>query len=326
MMQRLARTKMYARGRLEEVRVKKEGVVFLHPILNYQSLFQKKILELNLTIFELRPHTSFPIRLIKQCPVCEYPVEIKDKEVILYCVNRQCRAKDRERIIHAVVAFDIQGIGPQIINKLLDHHIIQWAPDIFSLKKEDLLELEGFGDILASKLLYEINTKQHIRLSKFLVALGIKHVGEETALDLAHHFGSLEKICLADDKTFFEVEGIGEVVAKSLIDFFKSSESQKEIEAYQTNGVIIEQEPLIHTSSSFFDKTFVITGTLEQMNRDQAKALIRSLGGKIATSVSSKTDYLIVGKDPGSKLTQAKGLSVMILSEQAFVAMIKKSS
>ena len=271
---------------------------------------------------ELRPEQARVISLPKTCPVCHASVERREGEVVLFCTNKTCFAQDQERIIHAVKAFDIDGIGPQLIAKFLDMRVIQSAPDLFSLTPEDLMGLEGFGDILPGKLVEQIQSKKHISFAKFLVALGIKHVGEQTARDLARHFPHVEALKQADFESLAAVEGVGEVVAHSIVDFFTDKEHEQLIVSYGKNGVQILPEKKQEASSLLRGKSFVVTGTLETFSREEAQDRIRLFGGTVHSSVSKKTDYVVVGENPGSKSEKAKQLGVPTLSEEEFIAIL----
>ena len=182
--------------------------------------------------------------------------------------------------------------------------------------------LEGFGDILPKKLVEQIQSKKKISLAKFLVALGIKQVGEQTARDLAEHFGDLEAIRRADFESLATIEGIGEVVAKNIVDFFGDEEHEQLIASYLKNGVRIFAEKKLKSFSVLSGKSFVVTGVLETFSREEAQDRIRRLGGFVHNTVSKKTDYVIVGEHPGSKAEKAKQLGVRTLSEEEFIAML----
>jgi DNA ligase (NAD+) len=271
----------------------------------------------------LRPKNSKEITSPEICPVCGAKVMRKLGEVAIVCSNRNCFAQDRERVLHSARAFGIDGFGPQTIELLLDEKIIQGPADIFSMTVDDVIELERFADISANKLIKEIQAKKNISLSKFIVALGIRHVGEETASLLAEHFLTLEKIMKAKEEELSLVSGIGEVVGKSVADFFKDEHNQKIIEGYLERGVKIEKgKP--KPRGKFFGKTFVLTGTLSSMGRNEAKEKIKSLGGNISSSVSKNTDYVVAGEEPGSKFTEAQKLGVKVLNETEFLGLLNK--
>ncbi len=272
---------------------------------------------------ELRPKGAKPVHAPKNCPVCHQPLSKKEGEVAIVCTNRNCPARDRERIIHAVRAFDIEGFGPATATALLDKGIIQTPADLFALEPEDFLELEGFAEVSAKKIVDAIQAKKNIPLHLFITGLGIKHVGGENAILLAERFGSIEKLAKATKEDLMDIPGIGEVVAESVIDFFSQKYNQELINTYKKNGVRIKPPPK-KGPQLLKGKTFVVTGTLEQYSRDEIKDEIRRYGGEVSSSVSAKTDFVLVGENPGSKAKKAEELGVRILSEKEFLRMIGK--
>lgn len=247
----------------------------------------------------------------------------RSASVAIYCPNSSCFVQDREMMLHAARAFAIDGLGPAIIDTLHENKIINRPSDLFLLKPDDLMGLEGFAELSSKKLVEEIRSRNHISLAKFILALGIRNVGEQTAIDLAYAFGSLAKFVEAPRETLEEVEGVGDVVAESVIDYLKEKHHCELIEAYLENGVIVEPVKAQKQSEAFAGKTFVLTGALTSLGRDEAKEKIRSLGGKVSGSVSKKTDYVIAGTDAGSKLDEAKKLGVKVLSEKEFMDMMR---
>ncbi len=274
----------------------------------------------------LRPEGLRPVGGPTECPICGSRVTRQEGEVAIVCTNRKCSAQNQEAILHAARAFDIDGLGPAIIATLMDEKLIQSAPDIFLLTPDDLKSLEGFGELSANKLVAQIQSKKSITLAKFILALGIRNVGEETARDLADHFGFLDKIADADVTTLTSIENIGEIVAKSIVEFFQDPHHQDTVVSYKQNGIQIVNPPGLKPKASrpLNTTSFVLTGTLETLSRDEAKERIRELGGSVSDSVSKKTSYVVVGSDAGSKADKAKQLGVPVLSEEQFLAMIAK--
>jgi DNA ligase (NAD+) len=271
---------------------------------------------------ELRPLNTKHVQSPYVCPVCGSDIVKHQGEVALYCANKHCFAQDRENVLHAARAFEIEGLGPQIVSALLEHHLVHRAPDLFLLRPEDLLVLEGFADVASKKLVAEIQSKKEISLSRFLVALGIRHVGEQTAVDLARHFGTIAKLEKASLEELQAVPNIGGIVAQSIFSFFKKPHQQALVLEYLDRGVkILSQKPPM-VSARLTGKTFVLTGTLASLSREEAKERIRALGGSVSSSVSQKTDYVVAGEEPGSKYEKAKKLGVSILSEADFTSMI----
>ncbi|MBI4713733.1 NAD-dependent DNA ligase LigA [Candidatus Uhrbacteria bacterium] len=270
-------------------------------------------------LIELRPSSAAIVKPPTHCPVCGSKIERRKGEVAMYCTNKHCFSQDKEAILHAARAFGIDGIGPQTIAALLEKKIINRQADLFSIKPEDLLIVEGFAELSSQKLVDEIQSHKEISLSNFLVALGIRNVGEQTAIDLANAFGALETIKNASLDELEKVAGVGNVVAKSVHEFFSESRNEELLLAYEKAGVLIHHQKQNVQSGVFEGKTFVVTGTLETLSREEVKEKIRQAGGKVAGSVSSKTDFVVVGANPGSKFDDAKRLNVKTLSEKEFL-------
>ncbi len=271
------------------------------------------------------------VKMPSSCPVCEGKVEKKispsqDSSVAYFCTNQKCPAKNERYLEHFVSVFDIYEMGPKILRRFKDEGLITDAADIFTLTKEDIATLERFGEKSAENIVEEIKNKRKIPLSKFLWALGILHVGEETARDLATNFGTLEKLMISARGTLDEIdsiENIGPAVLKSLHEFFTDKNNLQFIEKLKHNGVVVESYKPKATSQKLAKLNFVLTGTLETMSREIAKEKILALGGKVSGSVSSNTSYVVAGAEAGSKLTNAQKLGVKILSEQEFIEIIK---
>jgi DNA ligase (NAD+) len=272
---------------------------------------------------EMRSKETRAIHLPSKCPVCASPVKRSEGGVAAVCSNRHCYAQDRERVLYATRAFGIDGFGPRTAALLMDNNIVQTPPELFSLSVEDLLGLERFAEISSNKLIEEIQKRKKIPLSRFIVALGIKNVGEETARDLAAHFGSLEKFLAASRVELLAVPQIGEVVAESIVSFLSEERNKKMIDEYLNNGVVVTRQAATPSYLPLAGKTYVLTGKLAVMSRDEAKEKLRALGADIAESVSQKTTAVIVGEEPGSKYDKAKKLGVKILHEDKLLKLIK---
>lgn len=270
---------------------------------------------------ELRTGKERKFSMPKKCPVCDEEVREKSGEPLIYCVNKKCPARRRENLYHFVSrgAFDIVGLGPKIIDVLLDNGLIQDAADIFDLKEADISVLERFGDKSAENIIGSIKTKSKITLPRFIVALGILHVGEETALDLADRFGSIEKIKKASFDEINAIPNIGDVVAKSVYEWMREPYYSHYLEKLLKRVTIDKYHK---PEGKLEGLSFVLTGGLESLTRDDAKAQIRRLGGKTSESVSRETDYVVAGNDAGSKLDKARKLGVKILTEDEFLKMI----
>lgn len=269
---------------------------------------------------ELREGKEKKVAIPTKCPVCGSSVGRHEGEVALFCTNKECYAKERERILYAVRAFEIDGLGEKIIERLMNEGLLNSPPDVFRLTAEELMELERFGDILAKKLVDEIQGKKEIDLDKFIVALGIRHVGGETAFALATAFGTIDAFAETTKEDLLAVPDVGGVVADSIVAFLKSPLTKKLLDEYREVGVRVR--PAKKVERTLAGKTFVLTGTLQGMGRDEAKERIRLKGGNVSGSVSKKTDYVVVGEAAGSKFDDAKRLGVPTLSEEEFLRIL----
>ena len=256
--------------------------------------------------------------LPKKCPACVSPVLRRPGEVAAYCSNPKCFAQTRERFYHFVskAAFDVDGLGPKIIDQLLDAKVARDPSDIFKLTEADLKPLERFAEKSAANLVTSIQNSRRISLNRFIYSLGIRHVGEETAVALADHFGSLERIRSASADQFNVVPDIGAVVANSLANYFSDKTNQAFIDRLLKNGVAVINPKRV--SKKFEGQSFVFTGTLEHFTRAEAKTLVRQHGGQTSEAVSPETDYVVAGAEPGSKYAKAKKLGVKTLTEAEF--------
>lgn len=261
----------------------------------------------------------------KHCPVCGKEVQKKDGEVNHFCTNKNCPARHREGLYHFVSrkAFNIEGLGPKILDAFLDYGLIYDAADIFKLQEKDIIPLERFGEKSAENLIREINKSKKIFLPRFIYSLGILHVGEETALDLAKKFKKFDDLVSAKLEDLENIRDVGSRVANSIFEWFSDKKNRKFLKKLEKVGVEIESYKPSSTSYKFEGKSFVFTGELKTISRDEAKNRVRALGGDASGSVSKKTDYVVVGENPGSKYEQAKKLGVKILTESEFLKMIK---
>ncbi|MFH1207282.1 MAG: NAD-dependent DNA ligase LigA [Patescibacteria group bacterium] len=260
-----------------------------------------------------------------QCPVCGSKVERRAGEVAYYCTNKRCYAQQQEGLSHFVskAAFNIDGLGPKILEQLARADLVKNPADLFDLEESDLEPLERFAEKSAENLVSAIQAAKKVTLARFIYALGIRHVGEETAIDLAQNFGSVEKIIHASSDEFNAIRDIGGVVAKSLHEYFRDAQNVSLVKKLLRKGVIIEHQKRVSKQTPLFGKKIVVTGTLDSMSRDEAKARIRQAGGDWVSSVSKNTDYVVVGSEPGSKADQAKKFGVTILDEAGFVKLLK---
>ena len=270
---------------------------------------------------ELRTGDEQKIFMPDTCPVCNASLKKKKGQVDIYCSNSQCFSIEKERILYAVRAFGMDGIGGKTIEKFISEGLISSPADLFTLQEGDFQDWEGFGEVSAKKIITEIQSKKRISLSDFIRSLGIKHVGGETSFLLAKQYKSIDVLMEAPMESLEDIRDIGEVVAQSIYEYFQSDFAKELINRYKEYGVVILDE--VFESQKLSGKTFVLTGSLVSMSREEIKDLIRANGGIVSTSVSKNTDYLLVGENPGSKLKKAKDLGVNVLSEGDFAVMIR---
>jgi DNA ligase (NAD+) len=278
-------------------------------------------------ITEKRTGNEEPFPVPKVCPVCKSDV-IKEK-VFLKCHNPLCTAQSKRRIMYFVSrnAMDIEGFGPAIIEQLVDKKIIGNYADIYSLKFDDLEPLERMGEKSAQNLINAIEDSKDRDLHCLICALGIQNIGTHAAGVLSKHFGTLDRLMDASVEELDEIFEIGEITARGVVDFFSNSHTKNVINKLKAAGVnlsAIRKEA--KTASNIAEKSFVVTGTLNGYTRKEIEDIIKNLGGKVSSSVSGKTDFLIAGESPGSKLETAKKLGTTILSKEEFENLIKKKS
>ena len=276
----------------------------------------------------LRTGKEKKFKMPAKCPVCDGVVEKrvmgeKGKQSTAYfCINSDCPAKNSRQMQHFVNAFEIMAVGPRILERFKDDGLISDVADLFTLTKEDVAGLERFGEKSADNILKSIKEHSTVTLSRFIYSLGILHVGEQTSEDLAEHFGSLNALMNASFDDINSVPNIGPVIAKEVNEYFAHKENIRFIEKLLKNGVKIKASPA-KKSDKLEGLTFVVTGTLSTLSRDEAKRRIKEMAGKVSESVSKQTNYLVVGDNPGSKLAKAEKLGVKVLDENAFLALLK---
>ena len=276
---------------------------------------------------ERRPENAKKIHFPTACPVCESAVIRIEGEAVARCTGGLfCAAQRKEALKHFVSrkAMDIDGVGEKLIEQLMARELIHTPADLFKLDLTSLMRLERMGEKSAQNALNSIEKSKSTTLARFLYALGIREVGEATALNLANHFGSLAAIREANIETLTQVQDVGEVVANHIFRFWQEPHNVEVVEDLIKQGVHWQDVVKVEIADNpLKNKNVVLTGTLTQLTRDEAKALLQSLGCKVSGSVSSKTDYLIAGEKAGSKLTKAQELGITVLSEQDFVNLIK---
>jgi DNA ligase (NAD+) len=267
-----------------------------------------------------------PFRMPATCPVCGGDVVREPGEAASRCINTNCPARLRESILHFAArgVMDIDGMGDALVDQLVDRGLLRGVADIYSLKLEQLLELERMGKKSAEKILANIERSRRTPLPRVLNGLGIPFVGERTAQILAETFGSLDEIASADPEKLQEADEVGPKVAASIHDFFAEERNRALVEDLRQAGLTFTHEVRRKREKGPLDgKTFVITGTLPTLKREEAKERVEAAGGKVTGSVSKKTDYLVAGEEAGSKLDKARSLEVPVIDEAALLALLQ---
>jgi DNA ligase (NAD+) len=256
----------------------------------------------------------------ERCPECGSKIHKDPEEVAYRCVNASCPAKRKESLLHFAGrhAMNIDGLGEKIVDQLVDKGLVKDVGDLYELKLEDVAALDRMAEKSAQNLLDEIKASKNNSLARLIYALGIRFVGERTGQLLAEHFGSLPKLAEASLEELMEVPEVGPKVAQSIADFFSESANRQLIRKLHKAGVRPTVEKRQVKSDKFGGKSFVFTGGLANRSREQAGDMVQQHGGKVSGSVSKKTDYVVVGTDPGSKYDKARELGVNILTESEF--------
>ena len=265
----------------------------------------------------------------EKCPICDTPLETREGEVNLYCPNSMfCPSQIKAKIEYWVSkeAMDIDFVGPSIIEQLFAKNMIKSAADLYALTQQDFMQLDLVQEKSAFNIYNSIQSSKNRPLAKFLTALSIRHVGKETAQILASHFKTLENISNSTIEELSTLDGIGEKIALNIYDFFHNENTLKFLAQLKDVGVEPSSEIFEAKSDLFSGKSFVLTGTLQSMTRDEAGNKIKLMGGKTVSSVSKNTSYVLAGANAGSKLVKAQNLGVIILTEDAFLSMIDKEN
>ncbi|MBC6139094.1 NAD-dependent DNA ligase LigA [Listeria innocua] len=278
------------------------------------------------SITEERNGSEEPFHMPKNCPTCDSELVRLEEEVALRCINPKCPAQIKEGLIHFVSrnAMNIDGLGEKVIIQLFSMHLIKDVADLFFLSKEKLLELERMGEKSVTNLLASIEASKQNSLEKLLFGLGIRHVGAKAAKSLAVHFETMDNLKIADKETLTSINDIGEKMADSIVTYFANEEVHDLLEELKRADVNMtytgpKLENMSEEELVFAGKTVVLTGKLEKLTRNDAKALIESLGGNVSGSVSKKTDVVVAGSDAGSKLAKAEELAIPIWSEEDLI-------
>jgi DNA ligase (NAD+) len=275
-------------------------------------------------ILDKRPENTVEIALPKTCPVCDAEVIKPEGEVVARCTGGLfCHAQLKESIKHFASrkAMDIDGMGDKIAEQLVELEFVKEIADIYTLKAHQLIGIERMGEKSAQNLIHALEKSKHTTLPKFLYALGIREVGETTALNLATYFVQLKKIITADKETLEQVDDIGPIVAENITAFFRQTHNRELVEKLQDLGITWEEKSIEKAQQTLAGKIFVLTGTLSRP-RDEIKAELQALGAKVSGSVSAKTDYVVAGENAGSKLAKAEKLGVKVLAEEELGKML----
>lgn len=276
---------------------------------------------------ERRTGIEIPFKMIKNCPICNSKLEKKETEANYFCPNPNCDARNIEGLIHfsSRETMNIEGFGESIVEDFYNEGYLKTICDYYTLynHKEDLKELEGFGEKSINNLLQNIEKSKEKSLEKLLFALGIRYIGKKTAKILAINYRNIDKLMSAEYEDLVKIQDIGEVIADSVYKFFKEEKNIKTINELKLLGVNMEYKGNESIDDNFNNKTFVLTGTLSKLTRDEASIEIENRGGKVTSSVTKKTDYVIVGENPGSKYQKAKDLNINILNEEEFLNMLE---
>lgn len=276
----------------------------------------------------LRDGSEKKIKIPNICPVCGGGVEKVEGEVAYRCTSEDCFAVNIRRMMHWVSkgAMNIEGLGPKIIEQLVKEGLVGDISDFYTLTAGDLKPLERFADKSAENLINSIADKKEVSFSRFLYGLGIRHIGEESAISLARRFGDLSSLRKAKLADLEEIPDFGSIMAQSAHEWFREEKNIELLEKLIKNGLIIKKEEKVAQNQPLDGKTFVLTGTLSGLTRNEAKAKIREMGGSISSSVSKKTNYVVAGTDPGSKYDKAVNLGVEVLSEEEFDKLVTRNA
>jgi DNA ligase (NAD+) len=263
--------------------------------------------------------------LPEKCPVCDTPSVRLEGEAVTRCPNVDCPAQIKNNVRHMAgrEALDVDGLGEKLIEQLVDAGHVKRLSDVFRLERDTLVGLERMAEKSADNLIAALERARATTLARFLIALGIRHVGSGVADLLAGHFGDLEPLMAADREELEAVPGIGPTIAESVARFFSEERNRREVEALLAHGVRFEAAaPRVAREGPLAGRTLVLTGSLEGLTRDEARARIEAAGGRVTNSVSKKTDYVVAGADPGSKVRKAEELEIPIVDQAGLEALL----
>ena len=272
---------------------------------------------------EKRSGNEVIFNMPERCPVCGGQVYREEGEAAVRCTSGECSAQLARNIIHFASrdAMDIEGLGPALVEKLLENKIISSVSDLYDIKKEDISALDKMGEKSAQNLVDAISKSKENDLSRLIFALGIRHVGARNAQILAMHFKTMDAIMEADVEAISRVPEIGGVIAQSIVNFFKEEQNIEIIQKLRAHGLNFNCNE-VKAEGVFSGKVFVLTGTLPTLTRSEASKLITDNGGKVSSSVSKKTDYVLAGEEAGSKLDKANALGITVITEEELRGMI----
>ena len=274
-----------------------------------------------------RPKTARKFIMPEKCPVCGSKVERLEDEAAARCVaGLFCGAQRKQALLHFASrrAMDIEGLGDKLVDQLVDNAVVRTPAELYKLGVAALADLERMADKSASNVIAAIEKSKHTTLPRFIYALGIHNVGEATAKELARYFGSLDKLMQANEDSLQQIPDVGPVVAQSIVRFFSEPHNRGVIEQLRASGVSWQESKGLQlaSTSAINGKIFVLTGALPHLTREEAKERIETLGGKVTSSVSAKTDYVVAGADPGSKLAKARQLDVKVVDEAGLLKLL----
>ena len=300
------------------------GIFYLN---NYQTLHSLVIPQIVSVVIDKRGDNAQAIIFPTTCPVCDAKVAKAEGEAVLRCTaGLFCQAQRKEAIKHFASrkAHDVDGLGDKLVEQLVDENLITTPADLFKLTEIDISTMDRMGAKSAKNLITALEQAKQTTLAKFIYGLGIREVGEATAANLANYFCTLEAIQAASFEALQQVDDVGAIVAKNLIDFFKEDHNLAVVLALDT--IMTWPDIVAKTAGELplAGQIFVLTGTLNQMGRTEAKSALQALGAKVSGSVSVKTHFLVAGEKAGSKLTKAQDLGITILTEDELVALLKK--
>ena len=263
--------------------------------------------------------------MLTKCPVCGADAIREEGEAAVRCIGIECPAKQYRNILHFVSreAMNIKGLGDSIVEELLNRNLISNIADLYNLKFEDIASLKKNGTKFAQNLIDSLNESKNNEFYRLINGLGIRHIGVKAAKQLAKRYKNIDELKSASYENLLQIDDMGEIMAKSVYEFFAQEQTQDLIQKFKNYGINMVEEQSENSDNRFEGMIFVLTGGLENYSRKEAEEIIENFGGKTSSSVSKKTSYVLAGEDSGSKLTKAQSLGVTVITEQDFINMIK---